>query len=57
MTGIDHNENKDAVSAATQPVDESQVTNQTKQPNAPGNFSMCYLSEDFGNTKCVSRCG
>ncbi|KAG1115955.1 hypothetical protein G6F42_013816 [Rhizopus arrhizus] len=36
MTGIDHNEKKDAVNAASQPVDESQVKNQTKQSNAPG---------------------
>lgn len=43
MTGIDHNEKKDAVNAASQPVDESQVKNQTKQSNAPGNFSICSL--------------
>ncbi|CAO3654357.1 unnamed protein product [Mucor fragilis] len=32
MTGIDHNDKKDAVNAASQPVDESQVKNQSNGP-------------------------
>ncbi|KAI8636938.1 hypothetical protein BD408DRAFT_425379 [Parasitella parasitica] len=36
MTGIDHKGKKEAANAASKPVDESQVENQTKQSNAPG---------------------
>lgn len=54
MTGIDHNDKKDAVNAASQPVDESQVKNQS---NGPGNYTICCLSESSGNAECVSRCG
>lgn len=57
MTGIDHNEKKDAVNAASQAVDESQVKNQTKQANAPGNIGICCLSEGSRNAECMSRCG
>ncbi|CEP12080.1 hypothetical protein [Parasitella parasitica] len=36
MTGINHKEKKEIANAASKPVDESQVENQTKQSNAPG---------------------